>query len=83
MAQAEKPEGSVYTYREDYKPGSVFVRLLLLWWNSMTKSNLERKGSLGLDFHIVVNHRRKSGQELKQGRIPETGADAEAMEGCC
>jgi hypothetical protein len=28
-------------------------------------------------FHIAVHHQRKSGQELKQGRIQEAGADAE------
>ena len=32
---------------------------------------------------ITVHHQRMLGQELKQGRNPEAGADAEAMEGCC
>ena len=39
------------------------------------------KGLFGLLFHITVHHGRKSGQELKQGRHLEAGADAEAMEG--
>ena len=38
------------------------------------------KGLFGLHFHSTVHHKRKSGQELKQGRILEAGADAEAME---
>jgi hypothetical protein len=43
------------------------------------QSNLDRNGVSGLHFHIIVHHRRKSGQELKQGRNLEAGADAEAM----
>ena len=35
--------------------------------------------SNGTSFHIAVHHQRKSGQERKQGRILESGADAEAM----
>jgi hypothetical protein len=49
----------------------------------MTKSNLGRKGLFHLLIHIVVYHWRKLGQELKQGRILEAVADAEAMEECC
>jgi len=30
-----------------------------------------------------IHHRKKSGQELKEGRNLEAGADAEAVEGCC
>jgi hypothetical protein len=37
----------------------------------------------GLHFYTVVCHRRKSGQELKQDRVLEAGAEAEAMEGRC
>ena len=37
----------------------------------------------GLYFCTIVHHCRKSGQELKQGRNLEAGADPEAMEGCC
>jgi hypothetical protein len=40
------------------------------------QSNLASKG-----FHIIVHHQRISGQELKQSRNLEAGADAEAMEG--
>ena len=39
------------------------------------------KGLFSLHFHIAVDHQRKSGQELTQGRNLEAGADAEAMEG--
>ena len=35
----------------------------------------------GLHFHITVRLQRKSGQELKQDRNLEAGADAEATEG--
>jgi hypothetical protein len=35
-----------------------------------------------LHFHIAVYHQRKSGVKLTQGRNLESGADAEAMEGC-
>jgi hypothetical protein len=37
----------------------------------------------GLGFPINVHHKRKSEQELKQGRNLEAGADTEAMEACC
>jgi hypothetical protein len=47
------------------------------------KASWGRKGSCGLCFHTTVYHQKKSGQELKQGRNLETGADAEAMEECC
>jgi hypothetical protein len=41
-----------------------------------------KKGLFGL-LHTTVHHHRKSGQELKQGRILEAGADVEAVGGCC
>ena len=47
------------------------------------KASWGEKGLFGLYFHSTVHHRRKSGQELTQGRILEAGADGEAMEGCC
>ena len=34
-----------------------------------------------LPHHVAVHYQRKTGQELKQGRNLEAGADAEAMEG--
>ena len=40
-------------------------------------------GGKGLYLHIAVQNQRKSGQELKQGRNLEAGADAEATEECC
>ena len=42
----------------------------------------EEKVYLGFSFCIIVQHRRKPGQELKQGRNLEAGANAEALEGC-
>ena len=56
--------------------------LLLLWWNTPIKATWGGKGLFGLHFHITVHHQRKSGQELKQDRNLETGADAESVEGC-
>jgi hypothetical protein len=46
----------------------------------MTKAAWERKGLFGLSFHTTVHYQRKSGQELKQGRNLEAGADAETTE---
>ena len=37
----------------------------------------------GLYFSIAVYQWRKSGQELKQGGIPEVEANAEVVEGSC
>jgi hypothetical protein len=39
--------------------------------------------SASIGFLVAVDHQRKPAQELKQCRILEAGADAEAMEGCC
>jgi hypothetical protein len=41
------------------------------------------KGLFHSYIHIAVHHQRKSGQELKQVRNLEAGADAEAMKSCC
>ena len=49
----------------------------------MIWSNLRGKGLFGLYFLITVYHQKKSGQELKEGRTLEAGADAEATEECC
>ena len=43
----------------------------------------EETGYFYLQFSISVLHGKRSGQELKQGRNLEEGADAEAMEGRC
>ena len=45
------------------------------------KASREGKGLLDLCFYTTVPHQRKSGQELKQGRNLEAGADEEVMEG--
>ena len=47
------------------------------------KASWGGKGLSDLHFLITDYHQRKSGQEVKQGRNLEVGADAEAMEGCC
>ena len=58
--------------------------LLLLWWNTRTKSKLKRKGLIWLMCpHPVAHHWRKSPQELKQITNLEAGTHTEVMEGCC
>ena len=64
--------------------GVVLVRVLI----AATKyhdqeANWGGKGLFDLHFHSTVHHCGKSGQQLKQRRILEAGADAEAMEGYC
>ena len=61
----------------------VLVSVTIAVMKHYDQSNLGRKGFIWLHFHIVVHHSRKSGQELKQGRNLEAGADAEAMEAFC
>jgi hypothetical protein len=48
----------------------------------MTKNQAGKEITFTLYFHIIVHHWRKLGQELKQGRNLEAGADSEAMEEC-
>jgi len=50
--------------------------------NTVTKVTWGGKGLCSSYFHITVHYQRKSGQELKQGRTLEAGADAEAMQYC-
>ena len=47
------------------------------------KASWGRKGLLGLHFHLIVHHQRKSGQELTQDRNLEAEADIKSMEECC
>jgi hypothetical protein len=47
----------------------------------MTEATRGRKGLFGLCFHSTVHHQRRPGQELRQGRILEAEADAEAVGG--
>ena len=63
------------------QPELSYLGLLLLRWNTISKPTRGGKSLFGLYFHITVHYQRKSGQELKQGRNLETGADAEVMEG--
>jgi hypothetical protein len=46
----------------------------------MTKEDLERKDLFGLNFQVTDHCIKKSGQERKQDRNLEAGAEAEAME---
>jgi hypothetical protein len=54
-----------------------------------TKYHSQKASGVGKGFtiigesYIAVHHQWKSGLELRPGRNLETGADAEAMEGCC
>lgn len=76
--------GSLQQYSTILILTSVSGRLQLLR-NTVTKAAWEVKCLFGLHFHITVHqtNQRKWGQELKQGRNLETGADAETMEECC
>jgi hypothetical protein len=56
--------------------------LLLRQKHHDQKASWGGKGLFGLHFHIALHHWRKSGQELKQGRILEAGAGTEFMELC-
>jgi hypothetical protein len=46
----------------------------------MIKKQVLEERVFGLHSHIVVHHRRRSGQELTQGRNLEAGADTEDLE---
>lgn len=49
----------------------------------MAKATCGGKDLFGLCFIITVHHQTKPQQELKQGRKPEAGAEAEALVECC
>ena len=63
--------------------GVALVRVSIGATKHHKQATWEGKGLFCLGSHIIVHHWRKSGQELKQGRNLEAGADAEAMEECC
>lgn len=48
---------------------------------SWSKASWRIKCLFGLHFCIVNHYQRKSGQELRQGRTLQAGADAEVLEG--
>jgi hypothetical protein len=58
------------------------VRVAILHKHHDQEASWEEKDLFSLHIHIDVHHQRKSELELTQGRNLETGADAEAMEGC-
>jgi hypothetical protein len=64
---------------------SIFDLGFLLHWEKRHGQNTNQagKGFFSLHFYTVIHHWMKSGQIFKQGRNLESGADAEAMEGCC
>lgn len=81
LASSWKTASSLQILLEIF-PAILFVlRLLLLWWNTVTRARWGGKGWFGLHFHILVNHWKRSGQELKKSRNLEAGDDAGAMEG--
>lgn len=45
---------------------------------AVTVKQVGEESVLDLHFRVIAHHGRKPGQELKQGRILEAGADAEA-----
>jgi hypothetical protein len=56
-----------------------WLELLLLWWDTMVKSNLGRQGFVWL---TLPHHWRKLVQQLRQGRNPGAGANAGTIEKC-
>jgi hypothetical protein len=52
----------------------VFVRVTIAVIKHRNQSKLGRKGLFGLHLYIAVNHQRKSGHELKQGKKLEARA---------
>ena len=60
----------------------VLVRVMIAATKHVTKETWGENDLFGSHFHVTVHHQRKSGRELKQSRNLESGADAEAMEGC-
>ena len=48
---------------------------------TVTQKQFRKKGFIIL--HIAVHYQSKTGQELRQGRNLEAGADSEAMGQCC
>jgi len=61
---------------------NVLVRVTIAVMRHHDKGGLGGKGLFSLHFHSTVHHWQESGQELKQERNLEAGADAEAMEKC-
>ena len=61
----------------------VLIRISIASMKHMTKASWGGKGLFSLCFHVTVHHQRKSGQELKQGRNLEAGADTEAKKRYC
>ena len=60
---------------------TVFGFLLVLQ-NTMPQKQVGKERLYFSYFHIAVHYQRKSGQEFKESRNLEIGADAEALEGC-
>ena len=57
------------------------LEFLLLWQSTMTKEQVGEERIALLYTSILVHHRRKSGQELKQYWNPAATTDAETTEG--
>jgi len=80
------------SFRDKESPISVFfqnkskflvlVRVSIAAMKHDPKASWGGEGLFGLDFHSTVHYRRRSGQELKQGRNLEAGAGTKAIEGC-
>jgi hypothetical protein len=78
LAQRQNKFGVMRT-REPGLEGCVLISFLLLW-QTATKSTqgvLGGQDVFGSHFPMTVQHRRKSGQECKQGRNLEAGADGD------
>ena len=73
---------SICLWKPDTDVGylSVLVRATIVVMKHYDQSNVERKRFICFMLCITVHHGRKLGQELKQGRNLEAGADIQAVE---
>lgn len=60
---------------------NVFLKVSIAGLNIMTKIKLGRVILLMISHDSLLSKKDRS--ELKQGRSPESGADAETMKRCC
>lgn len=63
---------------------NTLLGVLLMWWNTMAKSNLLGKGLCGIHIlRYVAHHWENSRQQLKPSGNLEAGTQAATMEECC
>lgn len=69
-------------YSGSIKKGGGLVKIIFVLMKNNENRNLERKSLfVYLKRYITVHNQRKLGQEIKQSRDLEAGAETDAMEG--